>query len=132
MAGQALRWADQQAPQLQSHSRFQHVDYSHQSQGAAQRNLGERFPHLTQPDDTSRPRERRDRPNSDSGVFAQFVDPFGLVYHDQSRYSGVRTVMVRALILFSRGLSPSGVVQDTGSSTRLPAALMFPRYREVR
>lgn len=132
MAGRALRWADQQAPQLQSHSRFQHADHSHQPQTAAQRNLGERFPHLLQPDATSRPRESRERPNSDSGVFAHFVDPFGLAYHDQSRYSGVRTVVVRTLILFSRGLSPLGAVQDTGSSSRLPAALMFPLYREVR
>ena len=122
MSGRALRWADQQAPQLQS-------DPSHQRQGAVQRNSGSHLPHLRQLDDTHRSRER---PKSDAGVFAQFIDPFGLLYHDQSRYSGVRTVAVRTLILLSRGLSPSGAVQDTGSSSHPHAALLFPRYREVR
>lgn len=85
MSGRALRWADQQAPQLQS-------DHPHQRHGAGQRNSGSHLPHPGQLDDTRRPRER---PKSDAGVFAHFIDPFGLLYHDQSRYSGVRTVAVR-------------------------------------
>ena len=102
MSSGALHWTDQQAPRPQSRSRFQQADYSQQYQSLqqdqhrraplpGQRNSGSHLQHLPQYGDTNRSRER---PQSEDDP-AQYVDPFGLRYHDSSRYSGIGTSSVR-------------------------------------
>jgi hypothetical protein len=105
MPNRAPQRPDQRAPRPRS--QFQQADYSEQynylqqqqqdqrlaAQAPGQRNSGSHLAHLAQYDNTSQSQERP-QSEDDSGAFAQYVDPFGLQYHDKSRYSGIRAVRV--------------------------------------
>ena len=144
MSSRAPYWIDQQAPLPRSRSQFQQAGHSQQYQPSQQhrqdqyrgaqipdqRNSGSRLPRVPQYDDTSRARERP-KSEGDFGVVAHHVDPFGLQYHDNSRYSGMGAVSVRSLLLRSPELSSPEPKQGVGTPSRPPAALKFPLYREV-